>query len=127
MLNANGGSDSERARNGGGGGNGQICFPPAVSNQYLAPQLAMAISVRLAGVPADGSNAPGTVPSGPVIWVDKGNEVLVHLESTQILIQNENVLVLVDLETDSDGQTDAGGCLLAGHGGGRRRPCRGDR
>lgn len=108
MLNANGGGgDTDRAHNGGNGGDGgtgQICFPPAVSDQYAAPQLAAAISVRLAGAPADGSSAPASSPSGPVIWVDRGDEVLVHLESTQILIQNENVLVSVDLETDQTGR-----------------------
>jgi hypothetical protein len=108
MLNANSGSgDTDRARNGGNGGNGgtgQVCFPPAVNDQYLAPQLATAVSVRLAGAPADGSSPPASSRLGPVIWVDKGDEVLVHLESIQVLIQNENVLVSVDLETDQTGR-----------------------
>jgi len=104
MLNDNDGAgNSECARN-GGGGTGQVCFPPAVNDEYSAPQLATAISVRLAGAPADGSSAPASLPSGPVIWVDNGDEVLVHLESTQTLIQNEILLVSVDLETDQTGR-----------------------
>ena len=39
-----------------------------------------------------------------MIWVDRGDEVLVHLESTQVRIQGNSVLVSVDLETDQTGR-----------------------
>ncbi|HEY6489868.1 MAG: hypothetical protein WCC26_04130 [Terracidiphilus sp.] len=89
---------------GGGGTPGQICFPPTVNDQYSSSQLASAIADRLSGTPADGSSAPVTAPTGPVIWVDKGDEVLVHLESTQVRIQDACVLVSVDLESDQTGR-----------------------
>ena len=95
-----------RRRGGGGDGGdaGQICFPPAVKDQYTPTQLASALAVRLVGTPADGSLAPATAPSGPVVWADRGDEVLVHLESTQVRIQADSVLVSVDLETDQTGR-----------------------
>lgn len=91
-------------RVGPGGIPGQICAPPKVADQYAPAQLATALAVHLAGAPADGSSAPLSPPSGPVVWVDGGDEVLVHLESTQVRIQGESVLVSVDLETDQTGR-----------------------
>lgn len=95
-----------RQPSGGGdvGDTGQICFPPVVNDQYTSTQLASALAVRLVGTPADGSLAPANAPSGPVVWVDRGDEVLVHLESTQVRIQADSVLVSVDLETDQTGR-----------------------
>ncbi len=93
-----------RGADGDGGDSGQICFPPAVNDQYTPTQLASALAVRLVGTPADGSLTPVTAPLGPVIWVERGDEVLVHLESTQVRIQADSVLVSVDLETDQTGR-----------------------
>jgi hypothetical protein len=40
-----------------------------------------------------------------VIWVDRGDEVLVHLDSISIRISVGVLLVSVDLETDQTGRT----------------------
>jgi hypothetical protein len=67
------------------------------------------ISVRLMGTTANGvplSAVPaGTPPLTKVIWVNHGNEVLVHLDSTVVRILDRTVLVSVDLETDQTGRT----------------------
>jgi hypothetical protein len=80
------------------------CPPPKIADQYTAPELAQALSVQLVGTPADGSRAPSTPVAGPVVWVEKGDEVLVHLESTQVRLQNGCLLVSVDMETDQTGR-----------------------
>lgn len=80
------------------------CPPPQIEDSYAPAQLAPALSVRLVGTPADGSQPPVTPPSGSVIWVDQGDEVLVHLESTQVRLQSSCLLVSVDLETDQTGR-----------------------
>ncbi|HYK35315.1 hypothetical protein [Alloacidobacterium sp.] len=80
------------------------CPPPKVADQYTAPALALALSVQLMGTPADGSRVPSGPISGPVVWAEKGDEVLVHLESTQARLQNGCLLVSVDLETDQTGR-----------------------
>ncbi len=76
--------------------------------------LATAVTVRLMGTAANGVPlstgasgsplSPGGAPA-KVIWVDHGNEVLVHLDSTTIQILDRIVLVSVDLETDQTGRT----------------------
>jgi hypothetical protein len=83
---------------------GQICVPPAVPDQFVPAQLASTLAVHFAGTPADGSRALSNSPSGPVVWVDRGDEVLVHLESMQVLIQGTSILISVDLETDQTGR-----------------------
>lgn len=55
--------------------------------------------VPMAAVPA------GAASPTAVIWVDHGNEVLVHLDSTAVRILDRMVLVSVDLETDQTGRT----------------------
>ena len=77
---------------------------------------------RLAGTPANGSrtavlsapinivaaagSAAGASAPAAVIWVDGGDEVLVHLESVQTkMIGGGLLLVSVDLETDQTGRT----------------------
>lgn len=80
------------------------CPPPKIEDQYTPVQLAQTLAVQLIGTPADGSRAPATQPTGPVVWVDKGDEVLVYLESTQVRLQNGCLLVSVDLETDQTGR-----------------------
>lgn len=81
-----------------------ICNPPKVQDHYSPTELAQALSVQLIGTPADGSRPPATPPSGPVVWVEKGDEVLVHLESTQVRLQSGCLLISVDLETDQTGR-----------------------
>jgi len=80
------------------------CPPLQVEDRYVAQQLATMLAVRLVGAPADGSRAGGTAPTGPVVWVDRGDEVLVHLESTQTRMLDGCLIVSVDLETDQTGR-----------------------
>lgn len=102
-----------------------ICNPPKVQDHYSPTELAQALSIQLIGTPADGSRPPATPPSGPVVWVEKGDEVLVHLESTQVRLQSGCLLISVDLETDQTGRqplvmvfsisngTDGGGLIAS--------------
>ena len=53
-------------------------FPP---QQVDEKTITTELGVRLAGIPADGSRSPAVVPPQKVIWVDAGDEVLVHLDS----------------------------------------------
>jgi len=66
------------------------------------------VAMRLVGAPASGvplaAGSSGAPPS-KVIWVDHGNEVLVHLDSTAVQILDRIVLVSVDLESDQTGRT----------------------
>lgn len=86
-------------------GPSQAPTPGQISNQFDAATLAKALAVRLVGNPADGSRATMPREAGPVIWVDQGDEVLVHLEAMQIEMQDGLLLVSVDLETDQTGRT----------------------
>jgi hypothetical protein len=80
--------------------------PHQIPDQFNEPALASTLSLRLAGTPADGSLAPsGTAPPQKVVWVDGGDEVLVHLDSTQVRILDKLLLFSVDLETDQTGRT----------------------
>ncbi len=86
------------------------CPPPyTIPDQLGETDLTTQISVRLIGTTANGvplATAPtGTPPATKVIWVDHGNEVLVHLDSTAVRILDRMVLVSVDLETDQTGRT----------------------
>lgn len=80
-----------------------VC-PPSIADQLDESTLASELSTRLAGNPADGSAARATTPT-KVIWVDQGDEVLVHLDSMAVRIMDGIVLVSVDLETDQTGRT----------------------
>ena len=89
--------------------------PPPCPPTYKIPDqlgeadLTTQISVRLIGTNANGVPLPatpaGTQPPTKVIWVDHGNEVLVHLDSIAVRILDRTVLVSVDLETDQTGRT----------------------
>jgi hypothetical protein len=82
--------------------------PYKIPDQFSETTLASTLGVRLMGTPADGSRAkPSTAlaATAPVIWVDKGDEVLVHLESAQVRMLNGTLLVSVDLETDQTGRS----------------------
>lgn len=57
------------------------------------------------GTPADGSAPSGGVTPASVIWVDQGDEVLVHLDSVTARFVNDTVLVSIDLESDQTGRT----------------------
>lgn len=86
--------------------------PPPPPPVYQIPDtfneqaLPAALSVRLVGTPANGVPASTASPSpSQVIWVNGLNEVLVHLDSTQVRILDGLLLVSVDLETDQTGRT----------------------
>jgi hypothetical protein len=86
--------------------------PPPCPTAYKIPdqlgetELITQIGVRLAGTTANGVPLPaGAAPPTSVIWVDHGNEVLVHLDSTAVRILDRMVLVSVDLETDQTGRS----------------------
>jgi hypothetical protein len=85
------------------------CPPYKIPDQLGEADLTTQISVRLIGTTANGVPlapiAAGTPPPNKVIWVDHGNEVLVHLDSTAVRILDRMVLVSVDLETDQTGRT----------------------
>lgn len=86
------------------------CPPPyTIPDQLGETDLTAQIGVRLMGTTANGVPLPatpaGTPPATKVIWVDHGNEVLVHLDSTAVRILDRMVLVSVDLETDQTGRT----------------------
>lgn len=84
------------------------CPPPTykVPDHFGETDLPAALSVRLMGTPANGdtSSVPATTPAS-VIWVNGSNEVLVHLDSTQVKILDGMLLVSVDLECDQIART----------------------
>lgn len=77
-----------------------------VPDNFGEADLPAALTVRLMGTPANGvpATASATAPA-VVIWVNGGNEVLVHLDSTQVRILDGMLLVSVDLESDQTGRT----------------------
>lgn len=77
---------------------------PAIPDQIPSQGIASFLSARLAGTPADGSTSTAGA-AGAVVWVDSGDEVLVHLDSVQTEIVGDCVLVSIDLETDQTGRT----------------------
>ena len=80
--------------------------PYTIPDQLGETDLTTQISVRLMGTTANGAPlAAGTSKPTRVIWVDHGNEVLVHLDSTAVRILDRMVLVSVDLETDQTGRS----------------------
>jgi len=80
---------------------GGTTIPDTLSPTALAGLL----QSRLAGTPADGSAPTGQAAPPSVIWVDQGDEVVVHLESVATQITGQCVLVSMDLETDQTGRT----------------------
>ncbi len=64
--------------------------------------LALELGFRLTGTPANGArfDSGKAAELARVIWVEDGDEVLVHLDSTKVRILDGVLLVSVDLETD---------------------------
>jgi hypothetical protein len=79
-------------------------YAPKIPDRFDETELASTLAARLAGTPADGSTHVLANPAA-VIWVDRGDEVLVHLESVRTQIRDRMLLVSVDLETDQHGRT----------------------
>jgi len=77
--------------------------PRTVPDAATPAQLDTLLARGLAGTPADGS-APSIRADARVIWVDHGDEVLVHLDSLRTAIAGETVLVSLDLQTDETGR-----------------------
>ncbi len=82
-----------------------VATPDVVTEANL-PAL---LIVRMAGTPAEGVKAftaisHMAVALSKVIWVDAGDEVLVHLDSIRVKVLDRLLLVSVDLETDQTGR-----------------------
>jgi hypothetical protein len=85
-----------------------ITQPPGGTDRITEQALGPAIALKLAGKLADGSTPAPPSASNPlkqVIWVDAGDEVLVHLDSVSARVLNRNLLVSADLETDQTGRS----------------------
>ncbi len=80
------------------------CPPPKIPDHFDAPTLSSALGVRLTGTSANGAALAGPI-GNQVVWVDAGDEVLVHLDSIQIKILDRMVLISLDLESDQSGRT----------------------
>jgi hypothetical protein len=92
---------------GTGTGTGTGGTQPGIPDRLDGPAIAGYLTARLAGTPADGSAPSGVAGATPgkVVWVDGGDEVLVHLDSTSTQIIGQTVLVSIDLESDQTGRT----------------------
>lgn len=77
---------------------------PSIPDTLDEASLGTLLAARLAGTPADGS-APSGGASTSVIWVDQGDEVLVHLDSVAVRYVDQVALVSMDLECDQTGRT----------------------
>ena len=80
--------------------------PLKIPDSYTEATLATELGQRLAGRSAD--TAPTLASrhiAGQVIWVDAGNEVVVHLDSLKTHIADGLLLVSVDFECDQTGRT----------------------
>jgi hypothetical protein len=78
--------------------------PLKIPDTLDEPALSSTLAQRLAGSPADGTTS-GQDSAPEVIWVESGDEVLVHLDSTQVRMLDGALLVSVDLETDQTGRS----------------------
>jgi hypothetical protein len=77
---------------------------PAVPD-VLAPAAVVApLAIHLAGTPADGSDSTGAAKPPRVIWVDEGDEVIVHLDSLRVEIAADTIVAAIDLETAETGR-----------------------
>jgi hypothetical protein len=76
----------------------------AVSNPVSEAALAAELASRLAGTSGDASQLVNVNPT-TVIWIEHGDEVLVHLDSVQVRLLTGSLLVSVDLETDQTGRS----------------------
>jgi len=84
-----------------------ICYPLKYPPRYDEKSLGLELSLRIAGRPVDGSTASvlGTRLPTNVIWVDAGDELLVHLDSIRVALRNKLIAVSIDVECDQTGRT----------------------
>jgi hypothetical protein len=72
-----------------------------IPQRLSEPMLAAAIARRLA--PED-ARPKGFGAPAAVVWVDGGDEVLVHLPALRVALRDKLIAVSVDLETDQTGR-----------------------
>ena len=77
---------------------------PRIPDTFSPAALSVAIGARLSGPSADGAVLAEAV-GNQVVWVDSGDEVLVHLDSIQARILDRLVLISIELESDQTGRT----------------------
>jgi hypothetical protein len=77
----------------------------SVPSSFDTTTLAAALGLRLAGTPLPGTTPVGITARAQVVWVDGGNEVLVHLDSLKTRMLDGTLLVSLDLETDQTGRS----------------------
>jgi hypothetical protein len=87
-----------------------------VTNPIDEAGLAAQISGRLPGNSADGSLLVNVNPT-TIIWVEQGDEVVVHLDSVQVRLLPGSLLVSVDLETDQTGRATLVAAFALGSAG----------
>ncbi|MEO7040099.1 MAG: hypothetical protein ABI446_12545 [Gemmatimonadaceae bacterium] len=75
----------------------------AVPDKIAGAELASMLRPRVMGASVTRTPVPTTAVS--VVWVDGGDEVLVHLDSIATRLVGSTVLVSMDLETDQTGRT----------------------
>lgn len=94
------------------------CPPSKVPDDFDESTLSSTLGTRLAGAPADGSlRLDPSEPLSKVVWVEAGDEVVVHLDSTKVRMLDRTLLVSVDLETDQTGRTPLVVALALGSAG----------
>lgn len=84
------------------------CGPgqPVIPDQLEPTELSTLLQSRLAGTPASGIASGAAAPAPTtVVWVDRGDEVVVHLDGVKTEIAGDCMLVSIDLETDQTGRT----------------------
>lgn len=75
----------------------------AVANPINEAQLAAELASRLPGTSANASQLVNVSPT-TIVWVERGDEVVVHLDSVQVRLLPGSLLVSVDMETDQTGR-----------------------
>ncbi|TMQ06782.1 MAG: hypothetical protein E6J90_45200 [Deltaproteobacteria bacterium] len=79
--------------------------PPRTIPDRIAPEaLAPLLGVRIAGTPASVGAPEGGRDARAVVWVDCGDEVIVHLDSIKTAVASDVLLIAIDLESDDTGR-----------------------
>lgn len=83
----------------------EVGSPPRQIPDEITPgALAALLRVRIAGTPASVGEAGSSAGARAVVWIDCGDEVIVHLDSLETRVVSNVLLVGVDLETDETGR-----------------------
>ena len=78
--------------------------PRQVPDRIEPAALAPLLGVRIAGTAASVAEPGGGSHADRVVWVDGGDEVIVHLDSLKTAVASNVLLVAIDLETDETGR-----------------------